>query len=139
MAVLHTTHTCGATPDQVWKVLLDCEAYSSYMEGVNEVEITDDEGNRRTSSWIVELKGSEMEWDQEDIIDAEQRRLEFRQTDGDLAQYEGYWQVSGDGAGASLELKVEFDIGLPMVAEMIHPAVAKALEGYQQNIISRSI
>ncbi|MBT2389530.1 type II toxin-antitoxin system RatA family toxin [Streptomyces maoxianensis] len=139
MAVLHTTHTSAGTADQLWQVLLDCEAFPSYMEGVNEVTITGEEEGRRSSSWVVELKGSEMEWDQEDVIDTERRRLEFRQTDGDLAQYEGYWQVVADGAGATLELNVEFDIGLPMVAEMIHPAVAKALEGYQQGIVAQSL
>ncbi|MET7615516.1 SRPBCC family protein [Streptomyces sp. NPDC005408] len=139
MAVLHTTHKSAGTPDQVWKVLLDCEAFPSYMEGVNEVTITGEEDGRRTSSWVVELKGSEMEWDQEDVIHPDLRRLEFRQTDGDLAHYEGYWQVVEGSDGVGLELNVEFDIGLPMVAEMIHPAVAKALEGYQQGIVSQSL
>ncbi|MEJ8634763.1 MULTISPECIES: type II toxin-antitoxin system RatA family toxin [Streptomyces] len=138
MAVLHTTHRGAGTPDHLWKVLLDIEAFPSYMEGVNEVEITEEDGDRRTSSWVVELKGSEMEWDQEDVIDAGRRRVEFRQTDGDLANYEGYWQIVEDAEGVGLELKVEFDIGLPMVAEMIHPAVAKALEGYQQGIVEQS-
>ncbi|MFI1399325.1 type II toxin-antitoxin system RatA family toxin [Streptomyces sp. NPDC020681] len=139
MAVLHTTHTSSGTADQLWKVLLDIEAFPSYMEGVNEVTIGDEADGRRTSSWVVELKGSEMEWDQEDVIDPERRRVEFRQTDGDLAQYEGYWQVVESGDGVGLELKVEFDIGLPMVAEMIHPAVAKALEGYQQGIVEQAL
>ncbi len=138
MAVLHTTHRGAGTPDQLWKVLLDIEAFPSYMEGVNEVEVTGEDGGRRSSSWVVELKGSEMEWDQEDVIDAERRRVEFRQTDGDLAEYTGYWQVVEDAEGVGLELNVEFDIGLPMVAEMIHPAVAKALEGYQQGIVGQS-
>ncbi|MFF7200632.1 MULTISPECIES: SRPBCC family protein [unclassified Streptomyces] len=138
MAVLHTTHRGAGTPDDLWKVLLDIEAFPSYMEGVNEVEITEEDGDRRTSSWVVELKGSEMEWDQEDVIDAGRRRVEFRQIDGDLANYEGYWQIVEDAEGVGLELKVEFDIGLPMVAEMIHPAVAKALEGYQQGIVEQS-
>src|SRR5262245_16094065 len=138
MAVLHTTCTGAGTPEQVWKVLLDCEAFADLLEGVNEVTIGEQDGDRRLSSWIVELKGSEMEWDQEDILDHAQLRWDFRQTDGDLAQYEGYWQVLEDGAGVALELKVEFDVGLPMVADMIHPAVAKALEGYQQEIVNQS-
>ncbi|MGR8007779.1 type II toxin-antitoxin system RatA family toxin [Streptomyces hypolithicus] len=138
MAVLHTTHRGAGTAEQLWKVLLDIEAFPSYMEGVNEVELTGEDGDRRSSSWVVELKGSEMEWDQEDVVDFERRRVDFRQIDGDLANYEGYWQIVDDEEGAGLELKVEFDIGLPMVAEMIHPAVAKALEGYQRGIVDQS-
>ncbi|GAA2259100.1 SRPBCC family protein [Streptomyces roseiscleroticus] len=140
MAVMHRTVTGSAGPDRLWKVLVDCEAFPGFMEGVNEVTITGRDGDRRTAAWVVELKGSEMEWEQEDVLDHDRRRWEFRQTDGDLGEYEGYWQVVGstDGDGAALELKVEFDVGLPMVADMIHPAVARALEGYQQGIVDRS-
>jgi uncharacterized membrane protein len=138
MAVLHEIHRGAGSSDLLWKTLLDIEVFPSYMEGVNEVEITGEKDGLRESSWVVELKGSEMEWEQEDVIDAERRRVEFRQTDGDLAHYQGYWQVVEDAEGTGLELKVEFDIGLPMVAEMIHPAVAKALEGYQLEIVGRS-
>ena len=138
MAVLHATRRGAGTPDQVWKVLRDIEAFPDFMEGVNEVTVTGEDSGRRTSSWIVELKGSEMEWDQEDVLDPERRRWEFRQTDGDLAHYQGYWQIHEDEAGTALELNVEFDIGLPMVEEMIHPAVAKALESYQQGIVDQT-
>ncbi|WP_433684885.1 type II toxin-antitoxin system RatA family toxin [Nocardia sp. CA-119907] len=127
-----------AAPADVWEVLLDCESFPDYMGGVNEVEILEEDGPRRTSSWVVELKGSEMEWEQEDLIDAERHRIEFRQTDGDLQSYHGYWQLHEDGAGGELELNVEFDIGLPLVAEMIHPAIATALEGYANSIVTRA-
>ena len=124
--------TCD--PKLVWDVLLDYTSYPEYMTGVNEIEILDEDGETRTSSWIVELKGSEMEWEQEDRISAENRRIEFHQTDGDLNSYEGYWQVHAN----ELEVSVEFDIGLPLVAEMIHPAVAKAIEGYAGAIVARA-
>ncbi|MEU1205275.1 SRPBCC family protein [Nocardia sp. NPDC005825] len=127
-------HALSCRPERLWDVLLDCASYPAYMTGVNEVEILDDEGERRTSSWVVELKGSEMEWEQEDVISADQRRIEFRQLDGDLAEYQGYWQVHPN----ELELSVEFDIGMPLVAEMIHPAIAKALEGYAGSIVARA-
>jgi len=121
-------------PQEVWDVLLDYKSYPEYMSGVNEIEILDEDGDRRTSSWIVELKGSEMEWEQEDHISADDRRIEFHQTDGDLNSYQGYWQVHA----TELEVSVEFDIGLPLVAEMIHPAVAKAIEGYAGAIVARA-
>ncbi|MEV0296204.1 SRPBCC family protein [Nocardia sp. NPDC050710] len=127
-----------AVPADVWEVLLDCESFPDYMGGVNEVEILAVDGLRRTSSWVVELKGSEMEWEQEDLIDAERHRIEFRQVDGDLHTYQGYWQIHADAEGGELELNVEFDIGLPLVAEMIHPAIAKALEGYADSIVTQA-
>ncbi|MET8425021.1 SRPBCC family protein [Nocardia sp. NPDC004860] len=134
MYSMTSRHALTCPPERLWDVLLDCASYPEYMAGVNEVEILDDEGERRTSSWVVELKGSEMEWEQEDLIAVEQRRIEFRQLDGDLAEYRGYWQVHPE----ELELSVEFDIGMPLVAEMIHPAIAKALEGYAGSVVARA-
>ncbi|MFE3194142.1 type II toxin-antitoxin system RatA family toxin [Nocardia sp. NPDC059240] len=127
-------HAMSCPPEQLWSVLLDYAAFPEYMTGVNDVEILDDEGTRRTSSWVVELKGSEMEWEQEDVISVEHRRIEFRQTDGDLAVYQGYWQIHPE----ELELSVEFDIGMPLVAEMIHPAIAKALDGYAGSVVAHA-
>jgi ribosome-associated toxin RatA of RatAB toxin-antitoxin module len=138
MHVLHNTALGAGTPEAVWKVLLDCESFAGFMEGVHEVTITGEDGDRRTTDWLVELKGSEMEWEQQDVLDHARMRWEFRQIDGDLAHYEGYWQVVEENDGVGVELKVEFDVGLPMLADMIHPAVAKALEGYQQEIVNRS-
>lgn len=135
---LHNTVMGSGTPDAMWKVLLECESFSGFMEGVHEVTIVDQDGDRRTTGWVVELKGSEMEWEQEDLLDRAERRWTFRQTDGDLAHFEGYWQVVEEAGGVGLELKVEFDVGLPMLADMIHPAVVKALTGYQQEIVQRS-
>ncbi|MFF1547391.1 type II toxin-antitoxin system RatA family toxin [Streptomyces sp. NPDC058291] len=138
MHVLHTTAMGSGSPEAVWKVLVDCEAFPGFLEGVQEVTVTGRDEDRRTAEWVVELKGSEMEWEQEDVLEPAERRLTFRQTEGDLAHYEGYWQVVEEAGGVGLELKVEFDVGLPMLADMIHPAVAKALESYQQEIVQRS-
>ncbi|MFI6344297.1 type II toxin-antitoxin system RatA family toxin [Streptomyces sp. NPDC050560] len=138
MAVMHRTITGPATPDQVWKVLLDSEAFPGFMEGVSEVRIGDEDGDSRVTSWVVELKGSEMEWTQRDTLDHAQRRWDFEQTEGDLAEYRGRWQVAEAPGGAALELEVEFDVGLPTVADMVHPAVVQALEGYQQAVLAQS-
>ncbi|MFE9098237.1 type II toxin-antitoxin system RatA family toxin [Streptomyces sp. NPDC007264] len=138
MHVMHNTCTGAAAPEQVWKMLVDCEAFPDFLDGVNEVTILDEDGDRRISSWVVELRGSEMEWEQEDHLDHEKRRWDFRQTEGDLTHYAGHWQVVEDVEGVALELEVEFDVGLPMLADMIHPVVAKALEGYQRGIIGQS-
>lgn len=131
---MNSRHPIACPPQQLWRVLLDCSAFPDYMDGVHTVEVLDHVGERRTSSWVVELKGSEMEWEQEDLISEDRRRIEFGQTDGDLELYRGYWQVHAD----ELELSVDFDIGMPLVAEMIHPAIARALEGYAGSIVARA-
>lgn len=108
------------------------------MDGIAEVDILESDGPRRRTGWVVELKGSEMEWEQEDVIDPVQRLITFRQIDGDLAVFEGSWRIDSEQEGCSLVLDVTFDIGMPLVSRMIHPAVARALEGYATGMVNHA-
>jgi ribosome-associated toxin RatA of RatAB toxin-antitoxin module len=137
MPTVTTSHTSGDDPGEVWAALLDSESYASYMEEVREVRVVEWDGDRRVSRWSVLLKGSELEWEEEEFIDHERRRIEFRQLDGDLAYFTGHWEVSSDERGTTAELHVEFDIGIPMMSEMLNPVAARALEDNSQAILRR--
>ncbi|MBO4206720.1 type II toxin-antitoxin system RatA family toxin [Micromonospora echinofusca] len=135
MPTVTTSHTSNADPAEVWAALLDSESYASYMAEVREIKIVDWVGDRRVSRWSVLLKGSELEWEEEEFIDHDRRRIEFRQIDGDLAYFTGHWQVGADERGTTAELHVEFDIGIPMMAEMLNPVAARALEDNSRAIL----
>ncbi|MBB5132282.1 ribosome-associated toxin RatA of RatAB toxin-antitoxin module [Thermocatellispora tengchongensis] len=132
-----TRHTCAENADDVWAALLDSESYASYMDEVREISIVEWEGDRRVSHWSVLLKGSELEWEEEEFIDHERRRIEFRQLDGDLAYFNGHWQVTADEHGTTAELHVEFDIGIPLMSEMLNPVAARALEDNSRAILEQ--
>lgn len=135
MPVVHTVHTTTAAAAEVWSVLLDCERFPEYMDEVREVEIIKNDGDARVSRWAVLLKGSELEWEESETIDNAGRRIEFDQTDGDLAYFTGYWQVTEAGDHTKVELHVEFDIGIPLMAEMLNPVAARALEDNSKAIL----
>ncbi|SCL26616.1 Ribosome association toxin PasT (RatA) of the RatAB toxin-antitoxin module [Micromonospora nigra] len=135
MPTVTTSHTSDADPGEVWSALLDSESYASYMAEVRAISIVEWTGDRRVSRWSVLLKGSELEWEEEEFIDHERRRIEFRQIDGDLAYFTGHWQVSTDERGTTAELHVEFDIGIPMMSEMLNPVAARALEDNSRAIL----
>lgn len=137
MPTVTTSHTTGQDPDAVWAALLDSEAYASYMAEVREIKVVEWVGNRRVSRWSVLLKGSELEWEEEEFIDQEHRRIEFRQLEGDLAYFTGHWQVTSDERGTTAELHVEFDIGIPMMSEMLNPVAARALEDNSKAILEQ--
>ncbi|OKI02555.1 hypothetical protein A6A06_16195 [Streptomyces sp. CB02923] len=128
MPTVTTSHTTQDDPAEVWATLLDNEAYPSYMTEVQDISVVEWEGDRRVSTWSVLLKGSELEWEEEEFIDHARRRIDFRQTDGDLARFTGYWQVTAGEQGTTTELHVDFDIGIPMMSELLNPVAARALE-----------
>lgn len=135
MTTVTTRHVTTEPVEKVWEVLLDCEAFPSYMDEVVSVKILDEAGGQRSSRWAVLLKGSELEWDEAEVIDHERHRLEFHQTEGDLAYFTGYWQISTDGEETVVELHVEFDIGIPLMSEMLNPVAARALEDNSKAIL----
>lgn len=128
MPTVSTSHTTQEDPAKIWETLLDNESYPSYMAEVQDITVQRWEGDVRVSKWLVLLKGSELEWEEEEFIDHDRRRIDFRQTEGDLAYFTGYWQVGVDEQGTTVELHVEFDIGIPMMSDLLNPVAARALE-----------
>ncbi|MEU4559557.1 SRPBCC family protein [Actinoplanes sp. NPDC023936] len=137
MPIVITEHTTEQPADRVWTALLDTESFASYMEEVSEIRIVESDGDRRLSDWAVLLKGSLLEWQEEELIDRDRRRIEFRQTEGDLAYFFGHWQVTEHEQGCTVELRVEFDIGIPLMAEMLNPVAARALEDNSRRILGQ--
>lgn len=136
MPIVHTTHTTDRPATDVWAAVLDCESFPSYMAEVVDVELLRDEGAHRVARWSVLLKGSELEWEEEESIDAERMRIDFKQLDGDLAHFSGYWQVGVADGRTVVELYVDFDIGIPLMADMLNPVAARALEDNSKGILA---
>ncbi len=135
MPVVSTRHSSAADAAEVWAAVLDCESFPTYMPEVREVVLLSQDGNQRLGRWSVLLKGSHLEWEESETIDHERMRIDFHQTEGDLAYFTGHWQVSRDGADTVVELHVEFDIGIPLMAEMLNPVAARALEDNSRAIL----
>lgn len=137
MPTVISKRTTTEPAQRVWEALLDCEAFPSYMDEVVDVTIVEQDGDHRVSRWSVLLKGSELQWEETETIDHTRRRIEFEQTEGDLAYFTGHWEVSEDGAQTTVELHVEFDIGIPLMADMLNPVAARALEDNSQQILAQ--
>jgi ribosome-associated toxin RatA of RatAB toxin-antitoxin module len=137
MPTVSTVSLSSQPIDRVWREVLDIASFPSYMEEVREVEILREEGNARRSRWSILLKGSILEWEEEERIDHEKREITFHQIEGDLAYFTGSWRVWQSEQDVSIEMHVEFDIGIPLLADMLNPVAARALEENAQKILSR--
>jgi uncharacterized membrane protein len=127
---LDLTDRIAQPAETVWKLLTDIEQYPRHMPDVREVTVLSEDGDRRVSRWTVLLKGSDFSWTEEETVDSARMRMDFVQTEGDLAVYQGYYQVSTDGEVTRVDMHVEFDIGLPEMAATLD---AIAIESYREN------
>ncbi len=121
--------TIAATADETWKSILDVESYSSYMACVRGVQVlTRDQAALRRTAWSVLLKGSILQWQQEERIDDVARCVRFSQLVGDLETYTGTWLVEPVPNGSRVTVAADFNIGIPLLADMLNPVAVSAFE-----------
>ncbi|WP_438318229.1 type II toxin-antitoxin system RatA family toxin [Streptomyces sp. HUAS TT3] len=120
-----------------WRAVTRLEDYADYMENVESVAVLgESETGTRTSEWSVLLKGSVLEWVEEDELDEDRRVMSFSQVSGDLDEFTGYWRVDDAGDGTSVVVfSVDFEIGIPLLADMLNPVAAKALRENSEHML----
>ncbi len=120
-----------------WEAVKRLEDYADYMDNVESVTMTGESADGiRTSEWSVLLKGSVLEWTEEDTLDEERRVMSFAQIAGDLDEFVGHWRVDDAGDGTSVvSFVVDFEIGIPLLADMLNPVAAKALRENSEHML----
>lgn len=118
-----------APVERVWEVVIDVERYPAQMESVRWVRIEDVASPEvRRVAWSVLLKGSILEWAEEERIDHDARHVTFTQVSGDLEVFEGRWDVEEREPGlVRVTFDVTFEIGIPLLAEMLNPVAQRSL------------
>ncbi|KJS63678.1 type II toxin-antitoxin system RatA family toxin [Streptomyces rubellomurinus] len=128
----------AAPPELVWAAVVDVESYQHCMESVDEVVVVErTDACHRTTAWSVRLEGSVLRWTEAEVIDPAARRFDFRQLTGDLGEFSGHWAVRQAADGGSLVvLCADFDIGIPLLAEMLNPIAADALRENAEQMLT---
>ncbi|MFC7448312.1 type II toxin-antitoxin system RatA family toxin [Rhodococcus daqingensis] len=134
--VLISRTITASTPEAVFAQLRDIEKLPQRSSMVRSVEMTTATDGSINSEWEVLFRGGIMRWTEADDFDDRHLRYGFRQLHGDLASFEGYWQVSGAGNNVLVEVYTEFDLGMPSLAEMLNPVAARALEDAMDELLT---
>ncbi len=117
-----------ASIERIWDVVNDVESYPRIMNHVRSVKVLERGSNYRRTAWEMELKGCAMRWVEREEIDAERHRIDYRSLEGDIAQFEGFWQFEplADGS-CRATISVLFDIGIPLMSDMLNPVAERAI------------
>jgi coenzyme Q-binding protein COQ10 len=121
----------AATAEAVWALVSDMEAFPRFMSSVESVRVVERGDDWTVSEWVCRLQGMRFRWTERDEFAKDEGVVRYRQIQGDLARFEGEWQLTpppGQGAAATdVRLRTLFDFGLPMLSAMLDPVAKIAL------------
>lgn len=121
-------------PCEVWPILSDFARYPDFMSDVLEVTVPVEQSEILTSTWRVLINGSELTWTEQDWLTPGER-IEFKQTDGDLEVWYGEWLLVQRADGLHVDLNVTFDLGIPSLADVLHPIGERAIRANNSQML----
>lgn len=128
-------HTIAASPAGVWGALVDLKRMAAGVPDVRSIGISVGSNSAsRLVDWSVWLKGFELQWQEEQVLDAGKMRIDFHQTQGMFALYKGSWQLSAAGEGTELAIDIDFDSGMPHLSQYVNPVLAGAFAALARDL-----
>lgn len=113
--------------DAVYRTVADFARYPELSEAVRDVVVTSVEDNVTVSRWEVAFRAGILRWTEEDRMDPARRHIDFRQLEGDIAEFEGSWDCADTDGGATLSFAARLDMGIPTLADALEPIAVHTL------------
>ena len=128
MPYVETVIEIKAPRHRIYELAKDMEHYSDFMPDVEYVKILKRDGNTTTTRWKTLVEEAPIEWTEVDIFDDVKTRIDYRLIEGDLDKFEGSWTFDESDGVTKVVLGVDYDFGVPTLAELIGPILRKKVE-----------
>ncbi len=121
MSFIKSTIQINSPPKDVYEKARDMERFSDFMPDVEKVTVLEKGDNRTVTEWVTTVEGIPICWTEEDTFDDDQIKIHYRLLEGDLDKFEGSWSFEEVDGGTSVTLTVDFDFGMPTLADLLGP------------------
>ena len=128
MPFVETTIVVRAPARAVYELAKDQERFPDFMPDVELVTVLERHGDRVVSRWKTLVEEAPIEWIEEDIFDDAALRVDYKLLEGDLDTFEGAWTFEERDGATFVTLGVEYDFGVPTLAELIGPTLHKKVQ-----------
>ena len=75
--------------------------------------------------WKTLVEEAPIEWTEEDRFNDDALRIDYKLIEGDLDKFEGAWTFDERDGETHVMLGVDYDFGVPTLAELIGPTLEK--------------
>lgn len=110
---------------EVYELAKDQERFPEFMPDVESVTVLARDADRVVTRWKTLVEDAPIEWTEEDRFDDGTTTITYRLLEGDLDVFEGTWTFAERGGRAEVRLGVEYDFGVPTLAELIGPTLER--------------
>jgi coenzyme Q-binding protein COQ10 len=125
MPYVETRIAIAASARAVYELAKDQERFPEFMPDVETVKVLERHSDRVISRWKTLVEEAPIEWTEEDRFDDGTLRIDYALLEGDLDTFEGAWTFEERDGLTHVLLTVEYDFGVPTLAELIGPTLQK--------------
>ena len=125
MPYVECTIAVAAPARVVYELAKDQERFPEFMPDVETVKVLEKHDDRVISRWKTLVEEAPIEWTEEDRFDDSALRIDYKLLEGDLDKFEGAWTFEERDGVTHVMLGVEFDFGVPTLAELIGPTLLR--------------
>jgi len=115
----------AAPAASVYELAKEQERFPEFMPDVETVVVLERHPDRVITRWKTLVEDAPIEWTEEDRFDDAALRIDYALIEGDLDTFQGAWTFEQDGTTTRVVLGVEYDFGVPTLAELIGPTLEK--------------
>lgn len=123
MPYVETSIVIKGDRGDVYRLARDMERYPEFMRDVKSVKVIKRDGNATITEWETDVEDVSISWREREEFDDENMRIKYRLIEGDLDKFEGEWIFKELPDGTEIILTVDFDFGMPTLAELIGPVL----------------
>jgi coenzyme Q-binding protein COQ10 len=125
MPYVETSISIAAPARVVYELAKDQERFPEFMPDVETVKLIEQNSERAISRWKTLVEEAPIEWTEEDRFDDDALRIDYKLIEGDLDKFEGAWTFEERDGMTHVNLGVDFDFGVPTLAELIGPTLLR--------------
>ena len=128
MPYVETTIAIAAPARAVYELAKDQERFPQFMPDVETVTVLERHADHWITRWKTLVEEAPIEWTEEDRFNDEALRIDYKLIEGDLDTFEGAWTFEERDGLTHVVLGVEYDFGVPTLAELIGPTLEKKVK-----------
>ncbi|HEY8315126.1 MAG TPA: SRPBCC family protein [Candidatus Baltobacteraceae bacterium] len=128
MPYVETRIAIAAPARTVYELAKEQELFPNFMPDVETVTVLERHSDRIITRWKTLVEEAPIEWTEEDRFDDVALRIDYKLIEGDLDTFEGAWTFTENGTQTHVVLGVEYDFGVPTLAELIGPTLHKKVQ-----------